>query len=388
METFWGYERENDDSVGTRNYVAVIPTVFCANEVAEAIAREHPVCRPLLHNKGCGQLQPDNDVITRTLVGLGLNPNVGGVILVSLGCEAISLDAVYRRIADRNRWVEKIVIQEAGDMERAVGRGREIARKMAGKLERQNRKEFPLSRITLAIKCGSSDATSGISSNPATGKAVDFFLEQGSRVVFGETTEYIGAEHILAKRAINNEIRGKILAIVARMENRIIQMGVDIRGTQPSPGNIAGGLTTIEEKSLGAISKSGSGPIRDVHEYSERLESPGLHIMDSPGKEDEFLTGVAAAGANICIFTTGGGAPQGFPLVPVIKVAGNPDKVAWMFQHIDVDASPILLVKKSIKAIGEKIIKKVQETASGARVKAEINAYDKSIGIYTTGPTI
>ncbi|MCE5282633.1 MAG: UxaA family hydrolase, partial [Deltaproteobacteria bacterium] len=134
METFWGYKREGDNSVGTRNYVAVIPTVFCANEVAEAIAQEHPICRPLLHNKGCGQLQPDNDIITRTLVGLGLNPNVGGVILVSLGCEAVSLDAVHQRIADRNRWVEKIVIQETGGMERAVSKGREIARKMAGEL--------------------------------------------------------------------------------------------------------------------------------------------------------------------------------------------------------------------------------------------------------------
>jgi altronate dehydratase large subunit len=387
METFWGYERE-DGSVGTRNYVAVIPTVFCANEVAEAIAQEHPLCRPLLHSKGCGQLKPDNEVITRTLVGLGLNPNVGGVILVSLGCEAISLDAVYRGIADRKRWVEKIVIQEEGDMGRAVGRGREMARKMAGKLEQQSRKEFPLSRITLAIKCGSSDATSGISANPATGKAVDFFLEQGSRVVFGETTEYIGAEHILARRAVNDDIRGKILGIVSRMENRIVQMGVDIRGTQPSPGNIAGGLTTIEEKSLGAISKSGSGPIRGVHEYGERPETPGLHIMDSPGKEDEFLTGVAAAGANICIFTTGGGAPQGFPLVPVIKVAGNPDKVAWMFSHIDVDAGQIVLAKKSLRAVGEEIIQKVLDTASGALVTAEINGYDKCIGIYTTGPTI
>ncbi|MCE5282504.1 MAG: UxaA family hydrolase, partial [Deltaproteobacteria bacterium] len=246
-----------------------------------------------------------------------------------------------------------------------------------------------LSGITLAIKCGSSDATSGISSNPATGKVVDFFLERGgSRIIFGETTEYIGAEDVLAKRAINDDVRKKLLTIVARMENRIIQTGVDMRGTQPSPGNIAGGLTTIEEKSLGAISKSGSGPISGVYEYGERVERPGLYIMDSPGKEDEFLTGIAASGANICIFSTGGGAPQGFPLVPVVKVAGNPDKVTRMGQHIDVNASPIISGEKSIRAIGEEIIKKVLETASGARSQAEINAYDKSIGIYTTGPTI
>lgn len=388
MQTFWGYERKSDNGVGTRNYVAVMPTVFCANEVVQAIAQKHPICRPLLHNKGCGQLQPDKDIVTRTLVGLGLNPNVGGVILVSLGCEGVSSDTVYQGIADRNRWIEKIIIQDIGGMERAVSRGHDLVRKMAGELERQKRKKLPLSRITLAVKCGSSDATSGISANPATGKAVDFFLEQGARVVFGETTEFIGAEHILAARAINDDIRKKILGIVARMEKRIIQVGVDIRGTQPSPGNIAGGLTTLEEKSLGAISKSGSGPIRDVHEYSARVEEPGLHIMDSPGKEDEFLTGIAAAGANICIFTTGGGAPQGFPLVPVIKVAGNPDKAVRMCQHIDVNAGSIISGEKSIKLIGEEIITKVLNTASGAKVKAELCGYDKSIGIYTTGPTI
>ena len=387
MDTFKGYERK-DGTVGTRNYVAVIPTVFCANEVAEAIARGNASCRPLLHNKGCGQLRPDIEIITRTLVGLGLNPNVGGVILVSLGCEAISLDEVYERIAASNKWVEKVVIQQSGGKEQAVIHGREIVQKMAVDLEKQRRKEFPLSKITLAVKCGSSDATSGISSNPATGKAVDLLLDHGARAVFGETTEYIGAEHILAKRAVNDQVRQKLFDIVARIENRVIQMGVDMRGTQPSPGNIAGGLTTIEEKSLGAISKSGSGPIVDVHEYAELLETPGLHVMDSPGKEDEFLTGIAAAGANMCVFTTGGGAPQGFPLVPVIKVAGNPDKVERMCGHIDINASPIIAGEKSINQTSEEIVQKILDVASGAKVKAEICGYDKTVGIYTIGPTI
>ena len=362
--------------------------MFCANEVAGAIAREHAMCRPLLHNKGCGQLKPDIDIIIRTLVGLGLNPNVGGVVLVSLGCEAVPLEAVYQGIADRNRPVETVVIHESGGMDAAIERGRRIARGMVEKLARQERKAFPLSRIALAVKCGSSDATSGITSNPATGKVVDYLVERGARVIFGETTEYIGAEHILAKRAASDAVRDRILGIVARMEDRIIQMGVDMRGTQPSRGNIAGGLTTIEEKSLGAISKSGSMPINDVHEFGERVEEQGLHIMDSPGKEDEFLTGIAAAGANVCIFTTGGGAPQGFPLVPVVKVAGNPEKVVRMCQHVDVDTSPILLGEKSLNGMADEIVAKVLETASGARVRAEINAYDQTIGIYTFGPTI
>jgi altronate dehydratase large subunit len=388
METFRGYENTNDESVGTRNYLAVIPTVFCANEVAAAIAREHPMCRPLLHNKGCGQLKPDNDIITRTLVGLGLNPNVGAVILVSLGCEAISVEKVYQEIATRNKWVDKITIQDIGGMENAVTRGREIVRKMAPELERRKRKEFPFSRIALAVKCGSSDATSGISANPATGKAVDYFLQKGAKVVFGETTEYLGAEHILAKRAVSEDVREKLLSIVDRMENRIIQMGVDMRGTQPSPGNIAGGLTTIEEKSLGAISKSGSNPINDVHEYGESVETSGLHVMDSPGKEDEFLTGIAAAGANICIFTTGGGAPQGFPLLPVVKVAGNPDKINLMRDHVDVDAGCIITGRSTINQVSERIVECVCQAASGNKTAAERQGYDLTVGIYTLGPTV
>lgn len=161
-----------------------------------------------------------------------------------------------------------------------------------------------------------------------------------------------------------------------------------MRGTQPSPGNIAGGLTTIEEKSLGAISKSGTRPINDVYEYGEQIEGQGLYIMDSPGKEDEFLTGVCAAGANIIVFTTGGGAPQGFPLAPVIKVAGNPEKSVKMKEHVDVDASSIIEGTRSIKEIGLMIVDRIMDVASGQVVCAETTRYDRTIGIYTVGPTV
>jgi altronate dehydratase large subunit len=172
------------------------------------------------------------------------------------------------------------------------------------------------------------------------------------------------------------------------MEERIIKMGVDMRGTQPSPGNIEGGLTTIEEKSLGAISKSGSKPVADVYEYGERIVKEGLFIMDSPGKEDEFLTGVSAAGANIIVFTSGGGAPQGCPLVPVIKVSSGPQMVQRMREHVDVDASTIIRGIKNVDEVGRIIAETVLEVASGKKVAAEISQYDKSTGIYTVGPTI
>jgi len=387
MNTFYGYERD-DGTVGTRNYVAVIPTVFCANEVVSEIAKTHGNCRPLLHSKGCGQLGPDLRVITRTLIGMGLNPNVGAVLLVGLGCEAVSIEEVYEGIIHGKKWTEKLVIQDVGGMSKAVGKGREIVEGMLKCLLAQERTLQPAKHIRLAVKCGSSDATSGIAANPATGKAVDEIISQAATVIFGETTEFIGAEHILAVRGVDQNIKDKILKIVSRMEERVIQMGVDMRGTQPSPGNIAGGLTTIEEKSLGAISKSGTKPICDVYDYGEQIQGSGLFIMDSPGKEDEFLTGVCAAGANVTVFTSGGGAPQGFPLVPVIKVASNPEKVEKMKEHVDVDASAIIEGTKTIKDVGQEILDRVFEVASGKKTAAERNQYDKTIGIYTLGPTI
>jgi altronate dehydratase large subunit len=388
VKTFYGFRREYGVA-GTRNYVAIIPTVFCVNEVASEIAgRNSRHCRPLLHGKGCGQLEPDLRIITRTLLGLGLNPNVGAVLLVGLGCEAVSIDEVYKGIDRRKRLVKKLVIQSVGGMSNAVTKGREIVEEMENRLLKQERTPQSITNIRLAVKCGSSDATSGIAANPATGRAMDEIVGQGGGGIFGETTEFIGAERSLAARGVNQTIQQKILGIVSRMEKRIIQMGVDMRGTQPSPGNIAGGLTTIEEKSLGAISKSGTRPINDVYEYGEQIGGQGLFIMDSPGKEDEFLTGVCAAGANIIVFTTGGGAPQGFPLVPVIKVASNPEKTVKMKEHVDVDASSIIEGTQSIKEVGHMIADRIMDVASGQAVSAETNRYDRSIGIYTVGPTV
>lgn len=388
MKRFYGFKREYGVA-GTRNYVAIIPTVFCANEVAYEIAGgNNRQCRALLHSKGCGQLEPDLKIITRTLTGLGLNPNVGAVLLVGLGCEAISIDEVYEGIVRKKKLVKKLVIQSVGGISNAVSKGREIVDEMGNRLLKQKRTPQSVTNIRLAVKCGSSDATSGIAANPATGRAMDEIIGQAGSGIFGETTEFIGAEHSLAARGVDHTIQQEILGIVSRMEKRIIQMGVDMRGTQPSPGNIAGGLTTIEEKSLGAISKSGTRPINDVYEYGEQIEGQGLFIMDSPGKEDEFLTGVCAAGANMIVFTTGGVAPQGFPLVPVIKVASNPEKTVKMKEHVDVDATSIIEGTQSIKEVGHMIVNRIMDVASGQAVSAETNRYDKSIGIYTVGPTI
>ncbi|HHV53259.1 MAG TPA: UxaA family hydrolase [Synergistaceae bacterium] len=385
--TFLGYERE-DGTVGTRNYVAVIPTVFCVNEVVADIAEGFTLCRPLLHNSGCGQLKPDLEMVTKTLIGLGLNPNVGAVLLVGLGCESTDLQTVYEGIKSGGRWVEKLTIHGSGGMTSAVEEGRRIVSQMERALLKQKRTPHPASKIRLGVKCGSSDTTSGIAANPAAGKAVDITLDWGGSAVFGETPEFFGAEHILLKRCANDEVRQKLQRIVTQYEERILRVGVDLRGSQPTTGNIEGGLSTIEEKALGAIVKSGTKPIKDVLSYGERMNDAGLYALDSPGKESEILTGLAAAGANVIVFTTGGGAPQGFPLVPVIKVAGNPNKVAKMREHIDVDASGITLGEHSIQEIGEAIAKEALEVASGKPVAAERLRYDRSVGICAFGPVV
>lgn len=387
MENFMGYARPRG-CVGTRNYLAVIPTVFCANEVALQIARQFPNARPILHHQGCAQLKPDVEQVTRTLIGLGSNPNVGGVLLVALGCESVSLAAVYQGLKKRGQEVAYLTIQSLGGMKKSIKKGIDLAAKINKKMKEMKRKPFPLSCLVLGIKCGSSDASSGLVSNPAVGLVADELILQGGTVIFGETTEFLGAEHLLARRAINEEVANKIFFIVERMENRVKALGVDMRGAQPTPGNMRGGITTIEEKSLGAICKSGSQPINGVLEYGEVAPQNGLYLLDSPGKEAEIMTGLAAAGANIIVFSTGGGAPQGFPLVPVIKVAGNPQKCVVMQEHIDVDASGVLTGTTSLPDVEEKIITKIIKVSSGQKVQAEKLKYDQTAEIYVTGPTV
>ena len=387
MDTFLGYPRRNGRA-GTRNYLAIIPTVFCANEVAQAIAKKFKSARPLLHHQGCAQLKPDVDRVTQTLISLGANPNVGAVLLVGLGCESVSLPEIYKGLKDRGQKVEKVLIQAVGGMKKATQRGLELAAKLDQALSRMKRKPVPASHLAMGIKCGSSDTTSGLVSNPAVGAASDILLAEGGAVIFGETTEFIGAEHLLARRAANAEVAEKIIHIVNRMEDRVKALGFDMRGGNPTPGNIRGGLTTIEEKSLGAICKSGSMPIDGVLEYGESIRGKGLFALDSPGKEAEIMTGLSAAGANVIVFSTGGGAPQGYPLVPVIKVAGNPAKVRVMKDHIDLDASGVLSGQVGIDEVGRQIYETLLAVGGGKKVKAETLKYDQTVEIYTTGPTI
>jgi len=381
---FMGFQRENGE-IGVRNHVAVIPTVGCANEVAEAIADRVPGSKPLLHHQGCCMIPSDIEVVERTLIGLGSNPNVAAVVLVGLGCESVSIDRVGDGIAETGKPVESVVIQDIGGFSKAVEKGVEAAKKGVEHAEPFKRQSFDLSNLTVGIKCGSSDATSGIVSNPAVGLAIDRLIDEGGTAIFGEITEMIGAEHVLARRAKTPEVAEQILKVVHELEEKIKSLGVDIRGSNPTPGNIRGGLSTIEEKSLGAIVKGGSKPIQGVLDYAEKPDGKGLYIMISPGREIEFLTGPVAGGAQIVIFTTGRGAPQGYPIAPVIKVCGNPRTSEKLSEHIDVDVSDVITEDKTLEEAAEKVFEKLVKVASGEKTKAEIIGYDKTIDIYVKG---
>lgn len=385
---FNGYKRP-DGQVASRNLVGIIPSVVCANDVAQAIQRQVQGCTGFYHHQGCCQLPPDLDRVTDTLISLGKTANLGAVLIVSLGCEGTDTERLYREVAATGKPVEIIRIQELGGTSRAIAAGTDAAQRLVQAISGLARTECDMSDITLSIKCGGSDATSGMASNCVIGYVADKLVDLGATVVFGETTEFIGAEHILAKRAADESVARDIYRIVDAMEKRAESLGCDMRKGQPTPGNIAGGLTTIEEKSLGAIAKSGNRTIQGVLEYPESAQGrKGLWIKDSPGREPEILTGMGATGAQVMLFSTGRGAPQGFPSMPVIKICGNPNTYERMENDMDVNAGKIILGEKTIQDVGEEVFALLLDVLSGRLTKNEALGYFGSIDIHTLGPVI
>ncbi|HHT01765.1 MAG TPA: UxaA family hydrolase [Firmicutes bacterium] len=384
---FMGYRRP-DGRVGTRNLVGVLPTVVCANEVAERITKQVAGATAFLHHHGCCQTPPDIERVSFILGQLGKHPNLAGVLLVSLGCESVNADAVAEEIAKSGKPVKKIVIQDVGGAAKAVAEGTLLVQKMVVEASNLEREPCDISELVYGIKCGGSDTTSGLGSNPVAGAAADLVVENGGTVVFGETTEFIGAEHLLAKRGATPEVQERILEIVARIENRAKAVGADMRGGQPTAGNIAGGLTTIEEKSLGAIVKSGTKQVLDVYEYGQTPQKKGLVIMDSPGREPELLTGLAAAGCQVIVFTTGRGAPQGFPFVPVIKITANKQTYEKLADHMDKSVSGVIEGTQSVADAGQELLDEILAVASGKTTKAESIGYFAAMDIWCHGPVI
>ena len=388
---FMGYVRP-DGKVGARNYVGVIPSVTCANDVAQAICRQVMGTVSFLHHQGCCQMPPDLERVTDTLISLGKSPNLASVLVVSLGCEGTDHERMVKEIAATGKHVEIIHIQELGGVSKAIQAGTDIARRLVIEASGLQRQPVDVSNIVMAIKCGASDTTSGMASNCVIGYVADKLVDLGATVIFGETTEFLGGEDILASRAVggpDGPVGKKIYEIVSQMEQRAKSVGEDMRGGQPTPGNIAGGLSSIEEKSLGAIVKSGHRPIQGVLEYTQSAQGKkGLWIKDSPGREPEILTGMAATGAQCMMFSTGRGAPQGFPSMPVIKICGNPNTYDRMSHDMDLNAGRIITGKKTIEEMGEEAFSLLLRVLSGEMTKNEALSYFGSMDIFCLGPVI
>jgi altronate dehydratase large subunit len=367
---FQGYRRP-DGKTGTRNYVLVIPSVGCSGAVAQAVAHGLKGVVYLPNILGCGQIGDDRSLVKETLVGFGANPNVFSVLIVGNGCEQLSPEEIAKGIAPTGKRVEVIVIQEVGGTRKTIALGKRIVKEMRGDAAKVNRESISLSELILGTECGGSDYTSGLASNPAVGAACDMLVAEGGTVILSETPELIGAEHLLARRARTPEIAKQVLDAVAWWENRAIAAGENIRKANPAPGNIAGGITTLEEKSLGCIYKAGTGPLEEVVTYASHPTKRGLVYMDTPAHDIEQLTGMVAGGAQIVLFTTGRGNPIGSPIAPVIKITGNRNTYLKMKENMDIDVSRIIQGKETVKSAGERIFEELISVASGKITKAE-----------------
>jgi altronate dehydratase large subunit len=386
--TFQGYRRP-DGRVGVRNHLLVVPTVICSSVVAERIAAAvAPIGTALPHTAGCGQLGPDMHTTHETLAAYCGHPNVGAVLVIALGCEQV----VAQHLADAARRAGKpahiIAIQSEGGTVRSTARGIEIARELVAELEQAPRETCDISELILSVKCGGSDYTSGLASNPALGRVADRLVDLGGGAVLGEIAEIMGAEHLLAARAPNPDTARRLLKVINRVETDAMALGLDIRGTQPSPGNIRGGLTTIEEKSLGATHKGGERtPLADVVGYSAPITRKGLTVMDTPGLDVESVTGMVGGGAQVVVFTTGLGTPTGNPIAPVIKITGNARTAEGMRDNIDLDVSGVLDDKETLEAAAGRLFDEVLAVASGRDAAAERLGH-REFAIHRRNPTI
>lgn len=370
MKTFMGYRRP-DGKVGVRNYVAILSTVCCANPVAEKVARKVPGTVALLHSHGCGR-RPERPTHNMCLKGLGSNPNIYGVVVISLGCEGTPAGEITADIAASGRPAELVVIQDMGSP-KAVTKAVEIASRMAEEAAQLQREEFPVSCLMLGMECGGSDALSGVTANPSVGRLSDWLVEQGATTVLTETTELIGTNSILKKRAANEEVARRIDEVIqAAQDNTRTCLGENA-ARSISPGNMDGGMTTIQEKALGCVRKGGSSTINEVVDYGQAPTQKGLVIMDGPGFDTESLSGMASMGCQIMFFSTGRGNPVGFPIVPVIKVGSNNELYARMKDDIDINAGKLLSDNFSFDDMLEEMVDKLLRVASGELSKAELN---------------
>ena len=388
-ETFMGFRRP-DGRVGTRNYVLIVPTSMCASHESTQISMMSEFMHynrekfpnvdgvvAIPHNKGCGcQDGSTLEVMMRTLSNYADHPNVGGVILIDLGCEKTNLSFVEKYLTKREKPIEKPVykigIQDVGGTQAAIELGLKYVQEMLPEVNRFEREEVPISELVLGVKCGSSDGFSGISANPALGFCSDLLVRSGGTVLLTEVPEFCGAEHVLANRAKDADTGRKIFRMVDWYKEYASKFGA-VLNQNPSTGNNAGGLLNITIKSLGAISKAGTTRIEDCVEYAETPRVRGVNLMQGPGYDQESTPGLVAAGATAVIFTTGNGTTIGNAIAPVIKLASNNGVFQRMAQDIDISAGNIVEGTESIPEVGKRVFEHLRQVASGeVAAKAEI----------------
>lgn len=369
---FYGYKR-SDGKVGVRNHVLILPASVCASDVARMISSQVKGTITFNNQNGCSQVPSDQQYTMDMMAGYAANPNIYATVVISLGCENCQMDLVVDEIAKRtNKPIKTLIIQEEGGTIRTVEKGIRYAMELVQEATLLQKEMFPISELIIGTECGGSDPTSGLAANPLVGELSDRIVKMGGTSILSETTEFIGAEHILAKRAKNEEIKERIYEIINRYEKSLESVGEKVRAGNPSPGNKAGGITTLEEKSLGCIHKGGTSIIQDVIDYAKPVEEKGLIIMDTPGNDPSSIAGMIAGGAQIILFTSGRGTPTGNPIAPVIKISGNRITYENMKDNIDVDASHVIYGPESLEELGEMLLKEVIDVASGKLVKAEI----------------
>jgi altronate hydrolase len=412
--TFQGFRRA-DARVGTRNYIAVISTVNCSATVSKYVARRFDPALlakypnvdgilPLVHQTGCG-LQYGGDhhqLLARVLGGMARHPNIGGYLIVGLGCETgtagflidrerlVQIGGVSTnggRQAAASRAPVVLSMQDCGGTQKTVDRAIELVAEMLPRVNDVRREEVPASEIVLGTNCGGSDGSSGITANPALGVASDMVVAAGGTTILGETPEIYGAEQLLTRRARTPQAAQKLIDRIRWWEWYTGVFGASC-DNNPSPGNKEGGLTTIYEKSLGAIAKAGSTALEDVYQYAEQVTAKGFVVMDTPGFDPVSVTGIVAGGANVVVFTTGRGSCYGCKPVPSIKIATNTPMYRRMIDDMDIDAGTIL-DGRSVEQVGREIFEEILAVASGKKTKSEQHGIgEEEFAPWIVGPVL
>jgi altronate hydrolase len=383
--TFMGYRRK-DGRVGTRNYVGVIATVNCSSTATTRVVdhfRHHPEIMAQFPNVdgviafptkgGCGAHYGSSDLgqLQRTMAGIVDHPNVAAYVILSLGCEVNQPDDLIasQHLSENGHGPQVLTIQQDGGFQKTVEAGIEAVMRLLPEANTAVREEVPASELVLALQCGGSDGWSGVTANPALGRAADEIVRQGGTVVLGETSEVYGGEHLLTRRAVSPEVGQKLVDLIHWWEGYTAMFGASI-DNNPSPGNKLGGLTTIYEKSLGAIAKAGTTPMTDVVRYAEPITTKGFVHMDTPGYDPVSVTGQVAGGCNIVTFTTGRGSAFGFKPAPSIKIATNSQLYANQEPDMDINAGR-MLDGVSLDEMGLEIFEEILRVASGGKSKSE-----------------